>query len=746
MKRTILISTILFLFFLSAIGQDIKSYRIDAYFAKQKNDFNTAIDLYSKVIAIEPTGSDLCNRGNCYSEINEEKKAIDDYLSAIKFYQTDKASLAILYENIGSSYSSLEEYTISLKYYNLALETDPSNNSIYFKKADILKIIGEYPKAVAEYSKAINLDNTDYASYYWRGYLYGFYLKEPALANADLKKVIELDTDSSIYTPYAKVLTGSVEQGIALMKARIAKTTDKKEEYYNMAGIQALIGNENEAIRYLDLAFKNGYNDYKFLKEDPDINNIRYKSAFKSLIVKYKIPYNFITNNISELIKGEVKGALALWQEKGEFETNQQYIDRMKQRDAMVSSLTEKSLEKFKKKHIEEAKLNYFTLEKYDSESQTFKINYSATGDVAIVKVPLSEAPAFKENQSKLKLSKANFIIQNDAWVLSYVEIANPVTSKTYRYDITKQENYDPTTKFVLNYDDVKIDLPNQNVAVNQNTSNNSNTKIVLGKPEVDTNIPTASTQKTNTYCLIIGNEDYSSYQTGLSTEVNVDFAANDAKIFKEYCNKTLGIPEKQIKLLVNATAGQMNQGMAWLTNLAKIDNGEAELIFYYSGHGLPDEATKEAYLIPVDISGSNVTSGIKVNDVYAELNEFPSKKITVFLDACFSGGARSQGLVAMKGVKFRPKDNIVTGNMVVFSSSTGEESSGVYREKQHGYMTYFLLKKLQETKGEVCYKDFAEFIINNVKKETALSGKIQTPQLNYSPAVEELWTNWKLK
>ncbi len=965
MKQLLFISTIFFLFFLSANGQDRTSLSADAKKAQDNKNYQLAINLYSKAIAIEPTGFDLWGRAFCYAQMDDIKKAIDDYISAASYYQTDKMSLAVIYENIGFKFSKLGEYKNSIEYYGKALEADPSKKTIYWNRAIAYYNLGEvekaiadddkaivayqgdseslsnlyenrgihknynedykgaiedytsclalkpdkrsaywnrsvsygnakefgkalddnakaislyqddtrslstlysnrgnyqrllddnnnaiesynraiqykndyalaywnrarayanlkkYPKAIEDLSSAVNFygkDSSNIASvystmadfngrlnkigeakecyataieysptsyryseraaflvkkgdyrgavsdyttsinlatakkqsavyyYYKRGKVYRFNLNEPTLASTDFQKVIEQDKNNSVFVPFSKAFTGDVEQAFSMMEVRIAKATEKKSEYYNMASLHSLLGNENEAIRYLDLAFQNGYNNYEWFQEDPDFNSIKYKPSFKNLIAKYSIPYDLTISSISEVIKGEVKVALAKWQEKGEFETNQQYIDRMNQRDAMVSSLTEKSLDKFKKQHMADANLNSFTLAKYDAESQTFKINYNSTGDVAIVKVPLPEAPAFKENQSKLKFSKANYIIQNDAWVLSYVEIANPVNAKVYKYDITKQENYDPTTKFVLNYDDVKIDIPNQNVATNQNTSSNSNNKIVLGKPEVDTNIPVTSTQKTNTYCLIIGNEDYSSYQTSLSTEVNVDFAANDAKIFKEYCAKTLGIPEKQIKLLVNATAGQMSQGIAWLTNLAKIDEGNAELIFYYSGHGLPDEQTKEAYLIPVDISGANVTQGIKVNDVYNRLNEFSSKKVTVFLDACFSGGARNQGLIAMKGVKVRPKENLVTGNMVVFSSSTGEESSGVYREMQHGYMTYFLLKKLQETKGDINYKDFANYIINNVKKETALSGKIQTPQLNFSPTVEETWTNWLLK
>ncbi|NVO11942.1 MAG: caspase family protein [Bacteroidales bacterium] len=270
--------------------------------------------------------------------------------------------------------------------------------------------------------------------------------------------------------------------------------------------------------------------------------------------------------------------------------------------------------------------------------------------------------------------------------------------------------------------------------------------QIVKSDVDVDNDIPTTSTTKSNTYALIIGNEDYNSFQTGLTSEVNVDFALNDAKVFKEYCTKTLGIPEKQVKLLPNATAGQISQGLAWLSNLARVDNGKAELVFYYSGHGLPDEQTKEPYLIPVDISGNNVTLAIKLSDVYAKLNEYPSKKISVFLDACFSGGARNQGLIAMKGVKVKPKEDMITGNMVVLSSSTGEESSGVYREKQHGYMTYFLLKKLQETQGDITYKELADYVVESVKKETALEGKIQTPQCNYSPSIQNVWLNWRMK
>ncbi len=260
---------------------------------------------------------------------------------------------------------------------------------------------------------------------------------------------------------------------------------------------------------------------------------------------------------------------------------------------------------------------------------------------------------------------------------------------------------------------------------------------------DVDTNIPITENKNIHRYAIVIGNEDYRSKQEGLKFEQNVEFAVNDARVFASYCEKILGIPQRQIKLLKNSTAAEMKQAIAWIQNLAAIENGNAEIFFYYSGHGLPHESTKETYLIPVDVSGTNLEYAIKLQDLYNQLSNNPSKNITVFLDACFSGGGRNQGLLAMKGVKVKPKAEFLLNNMVVFSSSTGDESSSVYREKQHGYFTYYLLKKLKDTHGNVNYLDLGQYIISNVRKETGLKGLIQTPQIKVSHQLEEIWKDY---
>jgi len=264
---------------------------------------------------------------------------------------------------------------------------------------------------------------------------------------------------------------------------------------------------------------------------------------------------------------------------------------------------------------------------------------------------------------------------------------------------------------------------------------------------DVDTNIPSIGSSNELKFALIIGNEDYSTYQSDLKSEVNVDFAKNDASAFKEYAIKTMGIPEKNINLILDGTYGQMNQAISKINLIAKNTGGKAQIVFYYAGHGMPDETTKEPYLIPVDISGSNVSHGIKLKDLYSKLSEYPTEKTLVFIDACFSGGARHEGLIVGRSISIKPKEQLIKGNMVVFNSSSGQQSSLSYADKKHGIYTYFLLKKIQESGGELSLKELSTYLKEKVALESLLiNNKEQSPQTNVSNELSGKWEKWNLK
>jgi len=264
---------------------------------------------------------------------------------------------------------------------------------------------------------------------------------------------------------------------------------------------------------------------------------------------------------------------------------------------------------------------------------------------------------------------------------------------------------------------------------------------------DVDINIPTTGKVNENKYALIIGNENYSKYQNGLTLTSDVEFAIHDAQVFKQYAIKTMGVPETNIIELYDGQRYEMERDIAAFTRLAELADGKAELIIYYAGHGFPDSKTNEAYIMPVDISGADVTNGIKLVDFYKKLTTNPTKKITVFIDACFSGGGRNEGLVAARsGVRIKTNATTLTGKIVAFSASSGEQISLPYKDKQHGLFTYFLLKAMQENKGNLTYGDLADYILAKVQTNSiTINKQEQNPKVNVSADVTSEWESWKI-
>lgn len=263
---------------------------------------------------------------------------------------------------------------------------------------------------------------------------------------------------------------------------------------------------------------------------------------------------------------------------------------------------------------------------------------------------------------------------------------------------------------------------------------------------DVDRDVPLAAAENAMRFALIIGNEDYSSMQKNLVEEVNVDFARNDASAFREYAKGILGIPDQNITFLLDATAGQMNQAISRMNLIVKNSKGNAEVFVYYAGHGLPDEVTREPYLVPVDISGQNAADGIKLNDFYGKLTEYPAKRMVIFVDACFSGGARNKALLAARGVKVRPAEGALLGNVAVVSATSDDQTALPYKDKYHGFFTYFLLKKLKETKGNISFKELTNYLSDVIPLQSVLiNSKEQTPTVRVGKNTLEDTDSWIL-
>lgn len=257
---------------------------------------------------------------------------------------------------------------------------------------------------------------------------------------------------------------------------------------------------------------------------------------------------------------------------------------------------------------------------------------------------------------------------------------------------------------------------------------------------DVDQNIPVAKKQQSNTFALIIANENYQDV-------AKVSNAINDGMMFGQYCEKTLGIPKSNIHIQKDATLNNIKRQLHWLKQVMEAYQGQASIIFYYAGHGIPDENNGSAFLLPVDGYGTDTTTGYSLESLYAELNSKPVKSAVVFLDACFSGSSRGDGMLASaRGVAIKSKPAQAKGNIVVFSAAQGDETAYPYKEKKHGLFTYFLLKKLQETEGNCSLSDLGDYLKLQVSRSSIIiNGKSQTPTVTASPALGSQWKKVKL-
>lgn len=449
----------------------------------------------------------------------------------------------------------------------------------------------------------------------------------------------------------------------------------------------------------------------------------RYLSSFFIPAAKEYIRAYPFSSFANEYVSFEIKE----WQRKKEHETISQWKERLEHdRDQAIQSLLNDAMQKYITPR-QSMFPNIMSLGEYDPDNQTYIISSLSYDDI-LIKIPREDAEFFKSNFSHFDKT-FEYSIENDQIEIKTINFH--LENKQYLAERDSNINYNTLANIDYNFEPINISSQTES-----KKPNIASVDVIIGKSDVDINIPSTNTQNVNTFAVIIANESY-------RRESRVEFAANDGEIFKRYCIKTLGLPEKNIHHVTNATLNDIRAEINWITKVAENYKGEATIIFYYAGHGVPDESSRSAYLLPVDGYGSDVTTGFSLKDLYTKLSPCPSKAIVILLDACFSGAQRNGGMLASaRGIKLEPKTEIPTGNMIVFSASQGDETAYPYREKEHGMFTYFLLKKLQASNGNVTLGELSDYLIDEVSKLSIVENmKSQTPAI--VPA-KDLLSRWR--
>ena len=432
---------------------------------------------------------------------------------------------------------------------------------------------------------------------------------------------------------------------------------------------------------------------------------------------------HFVENDINE------------WQRKGKYEKLAQWQARVTEthRKARIDSLVNKAKEDFIAMESANVKQRQEIVD-YDTESEVFLIHDKRFGNL-LVPVPITEAEKFEKTFSSIR-REDTYCVNGDKLGLAKAVFTEP-SGKTYNYTNTASLSF-AQVDIDYNFEAVSFEMEDNTQTGSQALASRT---VSAGQSDVDVRIPATNSLNDKTFVLILSNEDYKFVS-------KVPYAKADGKTFEEYCLKTLGVPKDHIHRQENATLGTFMGEVDWITGVSRVYGGTARVIVYYAGHGIPDESSRDAFLLPVDGTGTNTNTAYKLSELYSRLSEYPTQSTVVFLDACFSGSQRNgQMLASARGVVIKAKTERPSGNLIVFSAASGDETAYPYREKGHGLFSYYLLKKLQESRGEATLGELAAYIKENVSRQSIVqNAKSQTPTFVPSPSFGESWKEMKLK
>jgi tetratricopeptide (TPR) repeat protein len=445
--------------------------------------------------------------------------------------------------------------------------------------------------------------------------------------------------------------------------------------------------------------------------------------------------------NYAQFAKKYVEDKIKVWQTKDFYETIEEYRARVTEgtRSQKIKDLLKEAEANYINMYTQNVDFTDMQLKPYDAENRAFLIE-SKFGQL-IVPVPREnrEAKIFESSWNGIQFKDPKFCINNGRLALAGLTFVTPV-GNSYRYDNKEALNY-AETKVDIHFDPIDNQMFAQTGQTSSDATKIKSQEIQIGSSDVDVNIPESGVNSDNTFAVIISNENY-------NMVAKVPMALNDGMTFNRYCEKVLGIPKNNIRFYPDASYGVMLRAMRDIKDIALAYSDNIKVVFYYAGHGIPNESTKDAFLLPVDADGTQTEGCYSLSKLYSELGGLNAKSVVVFLDACFSGAKRDGGMLASaRGVALKVKKEDPKGNMVVFSAASGDETAFPYKEKGHGLFTYFLLKKLQESKGNVSLKDLGDYIIENVKQQSVVvNRKVQTPTILPSESICGHWEEMKLR
>ncbi len=265
--------------------------------------YGKALDCYMLSNKIEPSAATYERIAACYNDMEDYKQALENVNKSLTMDADDvdakrlKVEILLAMGETIEAYRGLEEL----------IALSPEDASLYFTRAKMNEKEGDIDAAIDDYSVGIALSPASSFAYLYRGRCYSEQMNQ-AQAVTDFLKVIELENTPDKYyaLPFAYKELGDNAKAISIMNGIISRDSQDCGAYYNAACLYSGMRDIGNALVYLEKALDLGYDDFKGMEEDADLDFVRDKPQFKALIEKHKpvkvVELNIVEDRMSEVV------------------------------------------------------------------------------------------------------------------------------------------------------------------------------------------------------------------------------------------------------------------------------------------------------------------------------------------------------------------------------------------------------------------------------------------------------------
>ena len=317
-----------------------------------------------------------------------------------------------------------------------------------------------------------------------------------------------------------------------------------------------------------------------------------------------------------------------------------------------------------------------------------------------------------------------------------YLEInGRPVEVKKGKFELDRF-NIDPDVVEELKI--VAIDQwNNRSEKIVKVTVELKDTQMVKSYEELKPNKVKVKTDK-DKIAIIIGIEKYVNLEN-----LDAPFANRDAKAFRTYATRALGVKSANIKLLVDDKAARpqiLEAFKLWLPRIAA--DGGKDIYIFFSGHGLASDDGEDLYILPqngyANLLDDTAITRVELISLIQKVNP---KSVTMFFDTCYSGQTREERMLvaSLKPIRIVAEEQDTPDNFTVFSASNFDQTSGTIKEAKQGMFSYYLMKGLEwkadnNKDKKITNGELIAYLKTNVSKEAFTQNREQDPMLSGDP------------